>query len=178
VNNDYVAFPQHDELTRSGESRGFLAKWLLFTPGKLPGMGLAKRFGKQCGSDSRRSCSPFRLPLRAGDSVVRSLCIIATVAALSAVLSGLEHAQAVRGETLNWVRTVDGWEHTAVLNPDLLPGTPPALHPFLVASFELGASLFVLLAFPRAQKSQPATVRNVRLPSRHKMRRASVTSEV
>ena len=37
--------------------------------------------------------------------------------------------------------------------------TPPALHPFLVASFQLGASLFALLAFPSRNQPQHKSYR-------------------
>ena len=81
----------------------------------------------------------------------RSLSIIAIVAGISTVISGWEHAQADRHIGNDWIRTVDGWEPSAVLDAQLVPSVPPALHPGLVAGFVLGASLFVLLAFPRQQ---------------------------
>jgi hypothetical protein len=80
--------------------------------------------------------------------VVRSLCVIALVAAISGVISHLEHAQAQRHSHLAWVRTVDGWEPSTVLSTQSPAVSDPSLHPFLVAGFQLGASVFVLLAFP------------------------------
>ena len=80
----------------------------------------------------------------------RSLLIIVTVAAIAGAISHFESAQAERQSQVSpvaWVRTVDGWEPSAVLTANAV-STPPALHPFLVASFQLGASLFALLAFP------------------------------
>lgn len=84
-------------------------------------------------------------------SVVRSLSIIALVAAISGVLSHWENAEAVRDPhpaTSAWVRTVDGWEPSTVLTASPFAHSAPALHPALVASFQLAASVFFLLAFP------------------------------
>ncbi len=80
--------------------------------------------------------------------MLRSLAIIAVVAAISGLLSHWEHAQAERGSPLAWVRTADGWEPSAALSTHSFPHSAPTLHPLLVASFQLGASVFVLLAFP------------------------------
>lgn len=85
--------------------------------------------------------------------MLRSLFIIAIVAAISGLLSHLESAQAERHSDRAWVRTVDGWEPSSVLTTHSLVEGSPALHPLLVASFQLGASVFVLLAFPY-RKSQ------------------------
>ena len=109
--------------------------------------------------------------------MIRSLSIIAVVAAISAVIGGLEHAQADRGVVVDWVRTVDGWEHAAVLDPALQPASPPALHPFLVAGFMLGASLFVLVAFPSNSRKQRAEEKISRKPQRSRRRRASLVPE-
>jgi hypothetical protein len=82
--------------------------------------------------------------------LLRSLSIIATVAAIAAVISHFESAHAERQtpvQPIAWVRTVDGWEKSAVLTAESA-STQPSLHPFLVASFEVGASLFALFAFP------------------------------
>ncbi len=89
--------------------------------------------------------------------MLRSLFVIATVAALSGLLSHLESAQAERHANAAWVRippksawvrTIDGWEPSTVLTSQSLIEGSPALHPLLVAGFQLGASVFVLLAFP------------------------------
>jgi hypothetical protein len=70
--------------------------------------------------------------------VLRSLLIIAVVAAIATGLSRLEHAHSqISTVSPAWVRTVDGWEPSS-----------PVVHPALVAGFQLGASVFVLLAFP------------------------------
>jgi hypothetical protein len=87
--------------------------------------------------------------------LLRSLSIILTVAAIAAVISHFESAQGDRqmadfqGEVqqVAWIRTADGWEPSTVLTAESA-STPPSLHPALVASFELGVSLFALLAFP------------------------------
>jgi hypothetical protein len=82
------------------------------------------------------------------------------VATLSYWIQGLELARGlpekepVHGESVNsleWVRTQDGWEHPLVLQP---PSQDPALiHPLVVAGLQLLGSLLVLLAFPLS--SQP-----------------------
>ncbi len=76
------------------------------------------------------------------------LFTLSVVATLSYVASHIEYAEADRVDLPKWVRTVDGWEPASVLSPEYGPVNLPALHPFLVAGFELGASVFVLLAFP------------------------------
>ena len=50
--------------------------------------------------------------------------------------------------TIDWVRTVDGWERSSAWR--LAPPPPGArLHPLLVAALELLAALFVLVAYAR-----------------------------
>lgn len=95
--------------------------------------------------------SPEIVPL------VRSVVIILSVALLSGLLSHLQQAQGERelasasAASPKWIRTVDGWEPSRVLLPESDPALPPVLHPLLVASFQLTASLFALLAFPAAR---------------------------
>ena len=80
--------------------------------------------------------------------MLRSLLIIAAVAAISTVLSHLEHAHSqMPTASPAWVRTIDGWEPSSVLTTGSNSSTP-SLHPFVVAGFQLGASVFVLIAFP------------------------------
>ena len=92
--------------------------------------------------------SPEIVPL------VRSVVIILSVALLSGLLSHFQQAQGERelasasGASPEWVRTVDGWEPSRALLAESNPALPPTLHPLLVASFQLTASLFALLAFP------------------------------
>ncbi len=80
--------------------------------------------------------------------MLRMLLTLCAVATLSYAASNMEYAGADRPTLPNWVRTVDGWEPASVLSTELDHATLPTLHPFLVAGFELGASVFVLLAFP------------------------------
>jgi hypothetical protein len=81
-------------------------------------------------------------------AVLRSLFIIAVVAAIATGLSRLEHAHSqISTISPAWVRTVDGWEPSSVLTTPS-PAPSPVVHPALVAGFQLGASVFVLLAFP------------------------------
>ena len=89
--------------------------------------------------------------------MLRCAVTIAAVAVLSALLGHWEHARGQRGapaataatDTV-WVRTVDGWEPNTVLQASSSSAAPPALHPLLVAGFQLSASLLALLAFPGA----------------------------
>lgn len=82
--------------------------------------------------------------------MVRFLSVILLVAGISSILSNWERAQGERPPTFAWVRTVDGWERAAAVDVEVTQSVPPALHPALVAGFELGCSLFALLAFPHA----------------------------
>ena len=99
-------------------------------------------------------------------ALLRSLLIIAVVALLAAVISHLERAQAQRqvsAAPISWIRTVDGWEPSSVLSAESA-SSPPSLHPSLVASFQLGVSLFALVAFPTRRGSarqQPFQKENV-----------------
>jgi hypothetical protein len=82
-------------------------------------------------------------------AVLRSLLIIGTVAAVAAGLNRLEHAHSqISTVTPAWVRTVDGWEQSSALTTMPAVEHSPAVHPGLVAGFQLGVSLFALLAFP------------------------------
>jgi len=84
---------------------------------------------------------------------LRACLTIVVVAALSASLAHLRDAQGQRSKSADatqiaWVRTVDGWEPSSVLSLGPRPQGPPALHPGLVASLQLGVSFFALLALP------------------------------
>jgi hypothetical protein len=81
-------------------------------------------------------------------SVFRSLVVISAVALLGGMISQLKPAQADRQVELAWVRTSDGWEPGSVLTSQHTASVSPTLHPGLVAGLQLGASVFVLLAFP------------------------------
>jgi len=92
---------------------------------------------------------------------------------LSCCLAHLENARGGRHATSDqpsnsWVRTIDGWEHREMLWLERCAVENPALHPLLVATFQLSASLFVLTAFPGAARpknsyflSQAAVVASV-----------------
>ncbi len=88
--------------------------------------------------------------------MLRCVVTVLSVALLSGLLSHLQQAQgqrelaSVHSPGPTWVRTVDGWEPSRLLELDPDPSTPPVLHPLLVASFQVGVSLFALLAFPAA----------------------------
>jgi hypothetical protein len=69
------------------------------------------------------------------------------VAAISGWISRGEHAAGLSGGPTDWVRTADGWESRTAVEPYEV-SAPPAVHPAVIAAFQLGASLFFLVAFP------------------------------
>jgi hypothetical protein len=77
----------------------------------------------------------------------RSILIILIVAAISGWISSGEHSASDAAHAADWVRTADGWESRAVLEHYEAP-SPPAIHPVVIAAFQLLASLFFLTAFP------------------------------
>jgi len=90
--------------------------------------------------------------------LLRACLTIVAVALLSACLVHLRDAQgqrpmSVEATKIAWVRTVDGWEPSSVLQLKSRPPGPPSLHPGLVASLQLGVSLFALIALPSAKRS-------------------------
>jgi hypothetical protein len=95
--------------------------------------------------------------------VRRSLLVILIVAVLSAWISRMERpAEATPYET-DWVRTADGWQSRTVLAARTSV-QPLALHPGLVAAFQLGASLFVLLAIPANVSAVASPARSALAP--------------
>jgi hypothetical protein len=77
----------------------------------------------------------------------RSVLVILIVALLSAWISRAERVSGDSTTDHDWVRTSRGWEHRSGFNA--ARSQPPLpIHPGLIAAFQLGASLFVLLAFP------------------------------
>lgn len=91
--------------------------------------------------------------------MLRACLTIVAVAALSACLAHLRDAQGGGpdgrdAEEIAWIRTVDGWEPSSVLSLGPPPQGPPTLHPSLVASLQLGVSLFALLALPSTNLSR------------------------
>ncbi len=82
----------------------------------------------------------------------RLLIVVLAVAVLSALIARAERSaggdqQATTSGADDWVRTVDGWERRAALGARQ-SSKPVELHPAIVAAFQMGASLLVLLAFP------------------------------
>jgi hypothetical protein len=77
----------------------------------------------------------------------RSILVIVIVAVLSAWIGRADRAAGVPRSPQDWIRTADGWEQRASLVVER-PTQPTQVHPGLVAAFQLGVSLLVLLAFP------------------------------
>jgi len=110
------------------------------------------------------ACDPFGSTSLATHSawiqpLLRVCLTIVAVAVLSAGLAYLRDAQGQRSEIAQpqhtaWIRTVDGWEPSTVLQVKLRPAAAPPLHPALVASLQLGLSFFALLA-ASGSKSNP-----------------------
>ncbi len=87
--------------------------------------------------------------------MLRSVLTILFVVALSVGIAHMRDAQgervgAVADQRIAWVRTVDGWEPSSVLTIGPPPPGPPAVHPVLVATLQIGLSVFALLALPPA----------------------------
>ncbi len=107
--------------------------------------------------------------------VHRSVLIVLAVAALSAWIASAERAPGVaaaptaHGSPEDWIRTADGWERRAALNPG--PRVlPVSIHPGVLAGFQVVASLLALLVFPGravpARAPAPASATQRRM-SRH-----------
>jgi hypothetical protein len=79
--------------------------------------------------------------------VRRHLLTFLTVVGISLYIAGGERASGGGRLTKDWVRTAHGWESREVIQVTA-QSAPPRLHPGLVAAFQLGASVFCLLAFP------------------------------
>jgi hypothetical protein len=79
-------------------------------------------------------------------AVRRSLLTILIVAAISGWIARAERVSTAADPTA-WVRTSVGWESRAAVEA-AGPPAPPAIHPAVIASMELCASLFFLVAFP------------------------------
>jgi len=85
--------------------------------------------------------------------LIRALFTIAAIALISAGIAHLRdstvHQSAfAESQELTWVRTVDGWEPSSVLTAGPPPEGAPSVHPALIATLQLGLSLFALLALP------------------------------
>ena len=98
--------------------------------------------------------SPLAAAALENPPLLRPLVTIVAVALLSGLLSHWHQAQgqrevaAARSDGTTWIRTIDGWEQSIVLEAPAEPPAIPALHPLLVAGFFVSASLLALLAFP------------------------------
>jgi hypothetical protein len=77
----------------------------------------------------------------------RNILVILIVAAISSWIASGEHSAGDTAYAGDWVRTADGWETRDVIEPYEAPA-PPAVHPVVIAGFQLLASLFFLAAFP------------------------------
>ncbi len=78
----------------------------------------------------------------------RLFITVLAMAGLCLCINSLENVQGERSPAPDWVRTVDGWERGSVVTYQPPAGMSFTMHPALVASFQLGMSLFFLLAFP------------------------------
>jgi hypothetical protein len=85
--------------------------------------------------------------LSEGRQLRRFLLTFLAVVGLSLWISSVERASGEPRLTKDWVRTADGWESRGVVaaRPAAFA---PALHPALVATFQLSFSVFCLIAFP------------------------------
>lgn len=84
----------------------------------------------------------------------RSLLTILIVAAISGWISHGERAAGLGGVAKDWIRTADGWESRRALTAEETSAAP-AVHPAVIAAFQLGASLFFLAAFPARVTVRP-----------------------
>jgi len=82
--------------------------------------------------------------------LIRCLIRVIAVVAISSCIAHVEPARGERPAASDWVRTTDGWEPSIVLALRQQTAGAPGLHPVLVASFQLIASLLFLLAYPPA----------------------------
>ena len=87
----------------------------------------------------------------------RGLLTFLFVTAISGWISQGEQAVGLASPTGDWVHTAAGWELRTAL--ERTPRRAPVdIHPSLVAAFQLGASLFFLIAFPARVSAQPLTL--------------------
>ena len=87
----------------------------------------------------------------------RGLLTFLFVSAISGWICNGEQAIGLASTAGDWVHTAQGWESRTVL--ERAPRRAPVdLHPGLIAAFQLGASLFFLIAFPARVSPQPLTV--------------------
>ena len=87
--------------------------------------------------------------------MLRTLATVLIVAGISAWISWGERTAGLTAYATDWVRTADGWESRRVVEP-YRPLAPPAVHPGVIAGFQLLASLLVLAAFPASARTAEA----------------------
>ena len=141
-----VAFWHHWDVGPAGRK----AILRLFLPGFLDSEGRSPRAGT-----SLANLQDATLFVLENLYVLRACLIVLAVAVLSAWMVQLRDAQGdgtAQTRKIAWVRTVDGWEPSSVLTLGPPPAGPPVLHPGLVATLQLGVSLFALIALPAATK--------------------------
>lgn len=80
------------------------------------------------------------------------LLLIGSAVAVATTLDTPRRDSAAEQTERVWVRTIDGWQSLASLNPE--PRVEPTLHPFAVAGFLTLSSLLVLFAFDRDSAPQ------------------------
>jgi hypothetical protein len=90
-------------------------------------------------------------------ALFRSLVTILLVSAISGWISSGERSAGQAAHATDWVRTVDGWESRRVVEA-YERSAPLAVHPAVIAGFQLLASLLFLAAFPASVKHQPAPI--------------------
>jgi hypothetical protein len=100
----------------------------------------------------------------------RSLMTLLIVAALSAWINRAERAAGLPAEAGPWVRTSDGWQSRAAVEPQEV-SSPPPVHPGVIAALQLGASLLFLVAFPARVAVQP--VLRAAVPARSGRRKSA-----
>ena len=96
-------------------------------------------------------CPRTRLLLRACLKILAVVTVCAVIVHFRDALG--EANNAAPAEQVEWIRTVDGWEPISVLTLGPPPQGPPTLHPALVATLQLGVSVFALLALPSAGRA-------------------------
>jgi hypothetical protein len=96
------------------------------------------------------STADTTLPFPLEPTTLRNLLItVVAVAGLSSCLNALESAPSKQQhQSFGWVRTIDGWERSGVVAPSLPTNRSATIDPAVVALFQLGTSVFFLLAFP------------------------------
>jgi hypothetical protein len=117
---------------------------------------------------------PFNLSTGETFPLRRSLMTLLIVAALSAWINRAERAAGLPAEAGPWVRTSQGWQSRAAVEPQEV-SSPPPVHPGVIAALQLGASLLFLVAFPARVAVQPVSLAPAPAGS-HRRKAASATA--